>query len=78
MALTISDLPMDKAIFRTHKTKRPSISIIFYLPQRKEVIAFTIADAIPLQNKFLLQTATATANSFCGISYYYKQSETSQ
>jgi hypothetical protein len=45
MALTISDLPMVKAIFRTHKTKNPSISIIFYLPQRKEVIAFTIADA---------------------------------
>jgi hypothetical protein len=36
---------MDKAIFRTHKTKKASISIIFYLPQRKEVIAFTIADA---------------------------------
>jgi len=60
---------MDKAIFRTHKTKKASISIIFYLPQRTEVIAFTIADAIPLLNTILLQTATATANSFCGISY---------
>jgi hypothetical protein len=36
---------MDKAIFRTHKTKKASIIIIFYLPKRKEVIAFTIADA---------------------------------
>ena len=54
MALTISNLTMDKAIFRTHKTKKASISIIFYLPQRTEVIAFTIADAIPLQNIFLL------------------------
>jgi hypothetical protein len=60
---------MVKAIFRTHKTKKASKSIIFYLPQHTEVIAFTIADAIPLQNKFLLQTAIATANSFCGISY---------
>ena len=69
MALTFSFLPMDKAIFRTHKTKKASKSIIFYLPQRKEVIAFTIADAIPLLHTILLQTATAPVNSFCGISY---------
>jgi hypothetical protein len=60
---------MVKAIFRTHKTKKASKSIIFYLPQRKEVIAFTIADAIPLQNTILLKTATATFNLFCGITY---------
>ena len=69
MALTFSFLPMVKAIFRTHKTKKASKSIIFYLPQRKVVIAFTIADAIPLLNKFTLNTATATVNSFCSISY---------
>jgi hypothetical protein len=46
---------MDKAIFRTHKTKKASKSIIFYLPQRTEVIAFTIADAIPLLNTILLK-----------------------
>ncbi len=56
MALTISNLPMVKAIFRTHKTKKASKSIIFYLPQRTEVIAFTIADAIPLLSKFMLKT----------------------
>jgi hypothetical protein len=54
MALTFSGLPMDKAIFRTHKNKKASISIIFYLPQRPEVIAFTIADAIPFQNTIFL------------------------
>ena len=69
MALTFSGLPMDKAIFRTHKTKKASISIIFYLPQRTVVIAFTIADAIPLLNKFLLNTKNCKLNTVLGISY---------
>ena len=69
MALTFSGLPMDKAIFRTHKTKKASKSIIFYLPQRTEVIAFTIADAITLLNKFMLKTKNCKLNTICGISY---------
>ena len=69
MALTISDLPMVKAIFRTHKTKKASKSIIFYLPPRTEVIAFTIADAIPLLNKFNLNTKNCKLNTILGISY---------
>ena len=78
MALKYSLLPMVKAIFRTHKTKKASKSIIFYLPQRTAVIAFTIADAIPLLNKFMLNIKNSKLNTIYGISYYYKQSETSQ
>ena len=41
----------------------------FYLPQRTEVIAFTIADAIPLQNTIFLILQHYILNNIRGISY---------